>query len=396
VEKPRVAIVVEHYLPGFRAGGPLRSVSALVQLLGEEVDFWVITRDRDEGSEAAYPNVRPGEWTRLGKSHVRYLSPDELNCRRLTKAVTDVQPHALYLNSFFSPMTIKLLAARRAGALGAMPVLLAPRGELSPGALRLKALKKRTFLFLSQLARVHEGVVFHASTEREGREITGVLGSEPALLVARNPVTLDRASTNSPHKTSGAIRFVYLSRIARKKNLHVAIDLLRSLHGAVEFNVYGPVDDDAYWQECCALIDEMPPNVAITYRGPIAHDQVASTLSEHHCFVFPTASENFGHAIVEAFRAGCPVITSDQTPWVGLSQHRAGWDLRLDDRASWRRVLQEYVDMDAADYARASADARAFGDQIASTDTVCENRDLFQVLLAGAGGSQLSRLLPGT
>jgi glycosyltransferase involved in cell wall biosynthesis len=194
-------------------------------------------------------------------------------------------------------------------------------------------------------------------------------------------VALDPARTTSRSKTTGAIRLVFLSRIARKKNLHVAIDLLRTLQGSIEFSIYGPVIDEAYWRECRALIADMPSNVTVTYCGPIAHDLVGAALSEHHCFLFPTASENFGHAIVEAFVAGCPVITSDQTPWRGLSDRGVGCDLGLDDRGPWRRALQAYVDMDAAAYARASFASHTYGDQIAATDTATENLELFRSIL---------------
>jgi glycosyltransferase involved in cell wall biosynthesis len=95
----------------------------------------------------------------------------------------------------------------------------------------------------------------------------------------------------------------------------------------------------------------------------------------------PTANENFGHAIVEALLAGCPLITSDQTPWRGLAQRGAGWDLPLAAGDEWRRVLQTCVDMDAPAFERASCNARSFGQQIASTDTDRENRELFRSIL---------------
>src|SRR4029077_18366186 len=121
--------------------------------------------------------------------------------------------------------------------------------------------------------------------------------------------------------------FVFLSRITRKKNLHIALELLQQVDGSVTFDIYGPVIDPAYWRECVAVIERMPPNVAVTYRGAIAHDDVASALSGYHFFLLPTASENFGHAIVEALAAGCPLVTSDQTPWTALRQRGIGWDL---------------------------------------------------------------------
>ena len=55
------------------------------------------------------------------------------------------------------------------------------------------------------------------------------------------------------------------------------------------------------------------------------------------CMILPTLGENFGHVIVEAWTAGCPVLVSDRTPWRQLASHGVGWDVALDHRALGRR-----------------------------------------------------------
>jgi glycosyltransferase involved in cell wall biosynthesis len=393
LQKPRVVIFIEYYLPGFRAGGPMRSVSALVDQLGDEIEFYVITRDRDAGSDQPYPAIHAGEWKSLGKGKVRYLAPREMSARHLTAALREIQPHAVYLNSVFAPMSVGVLLARRFGALKGIPILLAPRGELSPGALKLKAFKKGCFIKIAHLTQLHRDVVFHASTERERDEIAQAIPIRDMPRIARNPVAADSTNGCGHSKVAGAVRFVFVSRISRKKNLHLAIELLRLIRGSVVFDICGPVldsEDQAYWQECLALIAQMPQNVTVKYCGPIAHDLVVPTLSDHDFFLFPTASENFGHAIVEALLAGCPVITSDQTPWRGLAQRGAGWDLPLDGAEAWRYVMQTCVDMDAVTYARASLGARSFGNEIVSVDTVVENRRLFRSMFKEGAGVRRS------
>ena len=379
--KPRVAILVEHYLPGFRSGGPLRSIAALVDQLGDGIDFYVISRDRDAGTDRPYPDVQSNSWQPVGKARVRYLAPHQIGVRAILEAIGDVDPHAIYLNSFFSPLSLRLLIARRIGSLGTIPVLLAPRGELSPGALRLKALKKRCYLRFAALTRLHADVVFHASTERERDEIARVLRPRESPRIARNPVALGGWTAVPRVKVSGVARFIFVSRIAKKKNVHLAIEHLRTLKGSIAFDIYGPVDDHAYWRECVASIDRLPANVKVTYHGAITHDAVGGVLSNHHFFLFPTAGENFGHAIVEALLAGCPVITSDQTPWTGLSTRRAGWELPLGDHDRWRDVLQQCVDMSDDAYADTSVRSRSFGQQIASADTSLENARLLHSII---------------
>jgi glycosyltransferase involved in cell wall biosynthesis len=53
----------------------------------------------------------------------------------------------------------------------------------------------------------------------------------------------------------------------------------------------------------------------------------------------PSLGENFGHVIVEALSAGCPILISDRTPWRGLAERGVGWDLPLEDPAGFRGVI---------------------------------------------------------
>jgi len=45
--EPTILCFVPHYLPGFRAGGPTRSIANLVEWLGDEYRFAIISLDRD-------------------------------------------------------------------------------------------------------------------------------------------------------------------------------------------------------------------------------------------------------------------------------------------------------------------------------------------------------------
>jgi len=110
------------------------------------------------------------------------------------------------------------------------------------------------------------------------------------------------------------------------------------------------VDDEAYWRQCRSLMARMPRNVEVTYRGPVAQEDVIETISRYQFFVLPTLGENYGHTIVEALFAGRPVVIGDKTPWRGLAAEGAGWDIALDEPERWRRVLQGCVGMNEETY----------------------------------------------
>ena len=54
-----VLVFLSHYTPGFKTGGPLQSVANLVQHLGKEFRFRIITSDRDYEDTDPYPNIEP-------------------------------------------------------------------------------------------------------------------------------------------------------------------------------------------------------------------------------------------------------------------------------------------------------------------------------------------------
>src|SRR5262245_43774445 len=97
-----VLVLVKYYLPGYKSGGPLRSVASIVDHLGDEITFVVLTWDRDSGDTHAYPGIRSGDRRRVGKADVIYVAPAELAARRMSQIIGSVRPDVLYINSFFS------------------------------------------------------------------------------------------------------------------------------------------------------------------------------------------------------------------------------------------------------------------------------------------------------
>src|ERR1035437_5566615 len=70
-----VMVLVGAYLPGYKAGGPIRSIANLMEALGAEFDFRIVTLDRDHQAKAAYPGVIRNQWVRVGQADVIYLRP---------------------------------------------------------------------------------------------------------------------------------------------------------------------------------------------------------------------------------------------------------------------------------------------------------------------------------
>jgi glycosyltransferase involved in cell wall biosynthesis len=355
----RVLIPTEYYLPGFKAGGPIRCVSNLIARLGDEIDFRVITRDRDQGDSEPYPGVTPGRWQWVGKAEVLYLSPHDLARPTLRRHLRGHNHDILYLNSLFSRhFTIRPLLLRRLGLVPESRVVLAPRGELSPGAMSLKPGRKRVYLALAKRLGLFRDVTWHATSAHEADNIVSWIGGTGASTALRSPVVrapdpTTPANENEegpprPRKDVGSLKIVAVSRVTRMKNLETALTLLKDLTGDVRFDIYGPIESARYWSRCEEVIATLPPNVRVNHCGTVPPDQVVSTMAAYDLFLLPTHGENFGHVIHEALTAGLPVLISDRTPWRGLEEKGVGWDLPLERPEAFREVLQRCVAMDEA------------------------------------------------
>lgn len=174
------------------------------------------------------------------------------------------------------------------------------------------------------------------------------------------------------------MRLVILSRIAKMKNLHFALQLLGQVNGNLQFDIYGPAEDVSYWESCQQWIQQLPDNVVVTYHGPVHPDHVRDVFAHAHGFLLPTQGENFGHVILEALGTGCPVIVSDRTPWRHLQEKQVGWDIALDNPQGFVDALQYMMDMDQNAFARWSCTAWQFARNfIQNPKHLQSNRELF-------------------
>jgi glycosyltransferase involved in cell wall biosynthesis len=408
-----ILALLEYYLPGYKAGGPLRSVEHMVEQLGEPFTFKVMTRDRDAHDRSGFPGITAGEWHEVGKGRAIYLTPAQLGPLAMRRVIAGTAHDVLYLNSLFSPsFALVPLLLRRVRALAPRPVVLAPRGELHPGAMstgswgrwlprRLAArlpsprkLKKHVYIVVTRVLRLYTGVTWQASNEDEAAHIRRHMGRRATVVVAPDlaaappPVGPEAAR----RKTPGTLRVAYLSRIDPKKNLLGAVALLAGVRGEVSLDVYGPVDDPRYWERCRAALTRLPANVSARYHGPVPHEWVADVFRTHDLFLFPTWGENYGHVVLEALVQGCPVLVSDRTHWRGLAAEHAGWDVDPDDVETMRALLQACVDMDEPEYRRWSAGAAAYG-RARSSDPrpVRSSRALFPAASPGGAAAPARR-----
>ena len=57
VPKLKILTFIGWYLPGYRGGGPTRTLANMVDRLGDEFEFKIVTSDRDSKDTKSYPCI---------------------------------------------------------------------------------------------------------------------------------------------------------------------------------------------------------------------------------------------------------------------------------------------------------------------------------------------------
>lgn len=408
--RPIILTFLNYYQPGYKAGGPMQSVANLVSNLGDEFDFRIVTSDRDFGDDVRYAGIEPGVWTPQGKATVCYLPRERMTLQNVSRLLSTTPHDAIYLNSFFDPRYTGLpLLARALRLAPKRPVVLAPRGEFSRGALALKSVKKRLYIALCKVLHLYSGLHWQASSDFEVDDIRRVMGPIADVIHIGIPLPFNvhrmsnrketplsiHVASDLPRAKDAAgdslalrcdpvhrLRIVFLSRICEMKNLRYALEVLAQMTVPVEFDIYGPLEDAGYWQSCQAIIRSLPPHVQARYCGALLPPQVVATLRKYDVLFFPTLGENYGHVIVEAFQAGVPVLISDRTPWRNLSARGIGCDLPLADPARFLTFLHEMAGLSPEALREMRLRALAYGASLTENSVVVQNnRVLFLTAL---------------
>jgi glycosyltransferase involved in cell wall biosynthesis len=344
--KPIVLTFINNYLPGYKAGGIPRSIINTVENLSDYFDFWIITRDRDLGDTEPYRSIKKDQWQTVGRAKVYYLSPETSSFRNLKNLILNTKHDILYLNSFFDTFTIKMLLIRKFGRIIFAPVIVAPRGEFASAAIKIKYLRKFIFIQIVRFIGLYKDITWHASSEFEEKDITQRMkiknrSIHNALdLPTRSIPGDDTSYINNPTTDYDGLKVVFLSRIARVKNLEYCLQILSKVKARVFFDIYGTLEDLKYWNECQKLIEKLPDNIKVKYLGIVKPDKVVQVFSFYDLFLFPSGGENYGHVIAESLTAGTPVLISNKTPWKNLRKDNLGWDFPLAQRDSFIETIE--------------------------------------------------------
>lgn len=345
----KVLCVMGGYIPAQNYGGQVTSVKNLIDLLDNtEVNFYILTLNHDLNSKIIFNDITNG-WNHKKNCDVWYLNDSEVNFSYIVNIVNELKPDILYLQSFCNWKF--LMISRKISLSLHIPMIIAPRGEYNENAMH-KKFKKILYAKSLRPFLKRKDVFLQATSDIEKKQIEKyIIKAKDKIMVMEDPPELlDSNTYEKNYKIAGEINCVFISRICRIKNLIGAIEILSLCKSKVSFDVYGPIEDEEYWNECKKQIAKLNANITVNYKGNLKHEKVKETIAKYDLFFFPTLSENYGYVIVEALQAHTPILISDQTPWIEPQDFNAGYALPLEAYSDFAKKIDQYAGYDFNEY----------------------------------------------
>ncbi len=154
----------------------------------------------------------------------------------------------------------------------------------------------------------------------------------------------------------GELKFLYVGRLSREKNLELLADAFISLTDAGLASNLILVGDGPYRKE----LEEKLKDYPVLFTGFLSGEELSQAYASSDVFVFPSTTDTFGNVVLEAQASGLPVIVSDQGgPRELLKDGQSGFIVKANDAAALAEAMQFFI-ADRQVAARMGRQARRF------------------------------------
>ena len=309
-----ILIFSQFYHPALKAGGPTKSLKFLEKILVKNFNIKIFTSKFDIDKSL----IKRKKFKNLF-TYENFLSFFLLILKFIKMKNKN---NVFYFNSFFNfKYTIFPLMVLKFFFKGKF--LIAPRGELFETELGKKFFKKKIYLKFFKIFLKNE-IFFHATSFQEKKSINKLF---PKNQIKMYPNVSDSINQKPKLKSiKPPYKFVFFSRISKKKNLPQTIDLLSELNLPVILDIYGNIEDIDHWNYVKKKIKKLKnknKSINIFFKGFVKKNKY-TVLKKYPFFILLSDSENFGHSIFEAMMCGCIPIVTKNSPWHQIHHRQAG------------------------------------------------------------------------
>ena len=311
------------YKPAYIYGGPTYSVSKLCkQLVKNGCNIEVFTTTANGTTELPVIKNIPQQVDGVSVRYFKRFSKDHSHFSPylLITLWNDIRSfEVVHIHAWWN--LVSILSCLIAHIRG-VPVVLSPRGTLSPYSFAKGNRMIKQFFHFSAgrflLNRCH----IHTTSEREEQAITQLL-KPLSVFNSYNLVNLPahlplRLKENSP------LRLLFLSRIQQKKGIELLFKAISELKFPYQLSMAGD-GDKAYLKKIKKLSLRYQIAAHISWLG-FRDLNKFELMAQHHVLVLPSYDESFGNVVIESLSVGTAVLISNK---VGLAtfvrKNNLGW-----------------------------------------------------------------------
>jgi glycosyltransferase involved in cell wall biosynthesis len=204
-----------------------------------------------------------------------------------------------------------------------VPVLVSPRGTLSPYSFRNKHIGPKWFIHHFSGKRLLNKSHVHVTSQRENDAILKLIFPK-SITILPNFVKLPAQKQLAKNEPGSPIKLLFFSRIEEKKGLEILIDALPPITVPYTLTIAGDGDEN-YIASLKTMAAKNHTGDKINWAG-FHNDNKFALLHQHDLFVLPSHDENFGNTVIESLSVGTPVLISEH---VGLADYvvknNLGW-----------------------------------------------------------------------
>ncbi len=318
----KILLITPSYQPAIVYGGTTVVVSKLAQALtqaGAEVHVYTTTANGNTelnvtpNAPVMLEGVTVFYFKRLTKDH-SHFSPQMLRMLyRHGKKFQVIHIHSWW--NIFSITAAFLLYIRK------WPYIISPHGMLSSYTFKQASFIKKIFhYFLGK--RLIRAAILHGTSKQEIDEIDQISPKGKRFQCAN---IVDLPQLNLPTKnTNKEFSLGFLSRVEKKKNLGLLLDVMAELDKKVILQIAGS-GHKTYIKALKNKIKQLGLEEQVIWLGWLDRRKY-QFLQTIDLFVLPSYNENFAVAVLESLLAGTPVLLSKQVGLAGfVEQKKLGW-----------------------------------------------------------------------
>lgn len=254
----------------------------------------------------------------------------------------------VHLNGYRNLMLVPVARAARAARV---PFVIQPHGAI-PIIVNSHTVKRLYDRWLG--AQELDGVAAVIALQESERQQALSLGIPPERVeVIPNGLPATGGLEEGPGPAPGSFRrrfdlpadrplILFLGRINRKKGADMLIEALAIMHRSdAHLAIVGP--DDGQLHEVRALVEQHGLGGRVAFTGLLEGTEVEAAYRDSDLFVLPCRADTFPTTVLEACRAGTPMVITDRCEMAGMVASRAA-DVTPFDAAAFAAAMDRLLD----------------------------------------------------